>query len=365
MLAYYLLLGIPLFLEIVVSFYGSNTLSTEERIKNEKRIVAVFFFIFFVLLAIRNTEMGADIRNYENYFLRIESLRWSDILDYDMEPFYVILNKIVSSIGGDFQFFLAVVSFIIVLPMAVLYYNECENAMLTISIFVNVSVFTMIFSGLRQSIAFAIGIIAFYFVKNKKIFGFLLCVFAAYNFHHSGFILLALYPIYHIKITKKSFQFIIPLMVILFVFRKQVFGFLLRVSGERYTAGLEDLTDTGAYAILILFILFTVYSFIEMEDEYVDKETMGLRNILVVATCIQMFASVHMLAMRANYYFIPFIPVIISKISARGNKDDKLIVKIINAILIVFFLFYFFYGAETGEDTLLIFPYETFWSKQI
>jgi len=94
----------------------------------------------------------------------------------------------------------------------------------------------------------------------------------------------------------------------------------------------------------------------------VDRTTIGLRNILVVATILQMFTSVHTLAMRMNYYFIPFIPVIISKITASGeNEDDKNTVKTINTVLIIFFIAYFFYYAENGVDTLQLFPYKAFW----
>ena len=363
MLAYYLLLGIPLFLEIVVSFYGSNTLSTEERIKNEKRIVAVFFFLYFLMLALRGMEIGTDTHAYKQFFDSISQIKWSAVWEHDLEHGFVILNKAISSIGGDFQFFLGVVALIAVLPIAYLYYKESESSILTITIFINLSVFTMLFSGLRQSIAISIGAIVFYCVKNKKFLWFLFFVFIAYNFHNSAFILLTLYPVYHIKITKKSFQFIVPLMVLLFIFKKQVFSFLIMLMNEDYQDKYSDFKETGAYMILILFVLFTVYSFIEMEDKYVDKETMGLRNILVVATCIQMFSSVHYLAMRMNYYFILFVPIVISKISVRGNKDDKVIVKVINVVLCAFFLFYFFYSAETGADILNIFPYETFWSR--
>ena len=349
-------------MEMVFSFYGSNVLNYEQKIKNEKRITVVFFFIFFLILAFRSVDIGIDLNNYEYYFESIKMTSWSDLSNLEVELLYVVLNKIVSSIGGDFQFFLAVVALICVFPFAYFYYKESENAMLTIAIFVNVSIFTMFFSGLRQAISFSVGIIAFYCVRNKKIFKFLFWVLIAYLFHKSAVVLIALYPIYHIRITKKSFQFIVPIMGVLFIFRRQIFDLLLIIFNDFYDREYE-LADTGAYSILILFVLFTVYSFIEMDDEFVDKDTMGLRNILVVATCIQMFASVHSLAMRMNYYFIPFIPVIISKISTRGNKEDKFIVKIINIVLIAFFLLYFFYEAKNGRDTLRIFPYETFWSR--
>ena len=366
MLAYYLLLGIPLLLELITTFNASNSLNAitvEQRIKSERKIIVVFFVILFLLLAFRSKDIGVDLDTYEYFFYRVKNLKWGSVWGASPESFFSILNKIISYIGGDFQFFLAVVAFITVVPFAVFYYKECENALLTISIFINVSIFTMFFSGLRQTIAFSIGIIVFYCVKKKKKLAFLLWVLVAYLFHNSAFLLLILYPIYHIKLTKKSFKLIVPIMVVVFIFKKQVFNFLLDFLSDDYLDKYGKYQETGAYTIFILFVLFTIYSFVGIEDEHLDKNTMGLRNILVVATCFQMFVSLHNVAMRMNYYFIPFIPVVISKITASSNKEERNIVRIINSVLIVFFLVYFFYTAYTGEDILEVFPYKTFWSE--
>lgn len=363
MLAYYLLLGIPVLLEIINSFNTSNDLDKTRKIKSEKKIVMVFFVIFFLILSFRSIDVGVDLPNYKYYFSKFGRMNWSLIWDESREPFYAVLNKFVSSIGGDFRFFLVAVAFITVAPFAFFYYKECENAMLTISIFINVSIFTMFFSGLRQAIAFSLGIIAFYCVKNKKRIAFLLCVFIAYLFHNSAFVLLALYPIYYMKITKKSFKLIVPLMAVLFVFKQHVFNFLLNFLSEEYRDRYEGIEASGAYTIFILFVLFTIYSFVGINDDALDEKTNGLRNILVIATCLQMFAGVHDIAMRMNYYFIPFIPVVISKITASSeNENEQKIVKIINGFLIIFFLVYFFYSAKTGHDILEIYPYKTFWS---
>ena len=136
MLAYYWLLGIPLLLEVIVLFNTEHSLNMEKKIKSEKKIIAVFFFIFFLLLAFRDINIGIDLHSYRYYFLNMKTIGWDSVFDATMEPLYNVLNKIISSIGGDFQFFLVVVAFITVLPFAILYYKESENAMLTISIFI-------------------------------------------------------------------------------------------------------------------------------------------------------------------------------------------------------------------------------------
>lgn len=363
MSAYYTLLGIPIFLKIALfSFRKDNSLKKDDYLQSERKITVVFFILFFIILALRRKDIGIDLSNYEVYFKRSAVLNYKALTHLDIEYGYLVLNKFISNINNNFQFYLGVVAFITVLPLGILYYKESENALVSIGIFINLSVFNMLFSGLRQSIAIGIGVFAFYCAKNKKKLKFLLCVFLAVLFHRSAVILLILYPVYNIKISKNKIFIITFLMGILFIFKEMIFSFLLKYIGEVYDERYGSVTNTGAYSILILFIIFCVYSFLMIDIES-ESELNGLRNILVLATCLQIFASLNSVAMRFNYYFIPYIPILISKISNHCDEDDKKIADIANYVMIVFFFFYFFYMAYTGDDILRIFPYKAFWQE--
>lgn len=364
MSVYYILLGIPVFLKIMLLSFGKdNVLKKDDYLKAERKIIAVFFIIFFFILALRRKDIGVDLSNYELYFKRNVGLSYSDLTRFKTEYGYSALNKFVMDIHNDFQFYLVVVAFITVLPLGLLYYKESENALLSIGIFINLSVFNMYFSGLRQAIAIAISVLAFYCVKNKKLIWFLLCVFLAYNFHHSAIVLLLLYPIFHIKFTKKSLIAIIPVISVIFIFKERVFNFLLTYFADDYSSKYGDQESNGAYMVLLLFIIFLLYSFFMIDDSAADNEVLGLRNVMVLATCIQFFASLNTVAMRINYYFIPLIPLLVSKVYYRANEENKKVVTVANIIMIVFFFGYFFYTAYTGSDTLQIFPYRAFWQE--
>ena len=366
MSVYYILLGTPVLLKIMLLFLGKdNVLKKNDYLKAEKKIIAVFFIIFFFILALRRKDIGVDLSNYEFYFKRNAGLSYSDLTRFKTEYGYSALNKFVMDIHNDFQFYLGVVAFITVLPLGILYYQESENALLSIGIFINLSVFNMLFSGLRQSIAIAISVLAFYCVKNKKLLWFLLCVFLAYNFHRSAIVLLVLYPIFNIKLTTKSLIAIIPVMSVIFVFKEKVFNFLLTYFADDYNSKYGVQESNGAYMVLLLFTLFLIYSFFMIDDSVADKEVLGLRNVMVLATCIQFFASLNTVAMRVNYYFIPLIPLLISKVYYRANEENKKVVTAANIIMIVFFFGYFFYTAYTGSDILQIFPYKAFWQEGV
>lgn len=367
MTAYYILFGIPIVIRIIYILGDKRhglEIPAEQATKQNRKIILAFFILYFIMIAVRRDDIGVDLANYKYMFNRVEGLDYKELTRFKTEYGYSALNKFIGDISNNFQFYLGVVAFITVLPLGILYYRESENALVSIGIFANLSVFNMLFSGLRQSIAIGIGIFAFYCVKNKSPIKFLLCVFFAFLFHRSALILLILYPVYNVKISKNKIFSIALIMAVLFIFRERIFSFLLKYIGEDYDEKYGSVSNTGAYSILILFIIFCVYSFVMIDCEY-ESELNGLRNIVVLATCLQIFASLNSVAMRFNYYFIPYIPILISKISNHCNEDDKKAADIANYVMIAFFFCYFFYTAYTGADILRIFPYKAFWQEGV
>ena len=123
-----------------------------------------------------------------------------------------------------------------------------------------------------------------------------------------------------------------------------------------------DYETTGAaYMFLIMLIGFAVYSFVVTDDKTLDGDVIGLRNILLLAICIQCFAPIHPLAMRMNYYFLPFIPILLPKVVKQSRPQMKQIVNISVIAISIFFAIWFLYDVHTDEDILQIFPYVPFW----
>ncbi len=362
MTAYYILLGVPAIIALFVGYRNSEITDIKTKINNGRIITVAFFAIYLLMLILRDKSIGTDIDGYLEYFNIIKKSSWRGLSRAtDLEIGYVILNKIISVFTDNEQIFLGVIAVITVLPISFFYYKESENAILSAVIFANMAVFPMMFSGLRQAIAMGLAIPAFYCVKHKKIIPFILIVLLATSFHNSAFLLAFLYPIYHIKITQKSLVFVLPLLAVIFLLRAQIFSVLVKFLNEKYQETYGEAQETGAFAVFLLFIMFCAYAFLIADDDKMDADTLGLRNILVLVTFIQVFASVNTIAMRMNYYFIPFVPVLLSRIYNRRNRDDFEISEIGNIVLLGFFFMYFFYFAKTDADILEIHPYIPFW----
>ena len=353
MFPYFFLIGFPLLLSLG-SFGDSRSLFSK------KTPLFMFFLILIVLLSLRNVTCGIDLITYRYKFNHPGSLTISSLFDFSLtEPGFRLLSAVFKKTFNSFQLFLAVCALLSMVPIMVLYLKESNHSILTIALFVGLAPFSMFFSGLRQSIAIGIGAICYFLCKDKKPISFLIMVFVAYLFHQSAIILLFMYPLLHLRITKKWLPLTALVFAVCFVFRNQIFGYALRVS-DRYE-NRYVIAQTGSYMYLLLLLLLTVYSFAMLKDQEFDA--FGLRNMLVFSLILQCFAMSTSVAMRLNYYYLIFIPILIPKVVDSARTEFRQIAKLSAVIFVCFFFFWFFKEAYTGTDILHIFPYVPCWAN--
>lgn len=340
-------------------------LGNTEYIQNNNLAIPVFFFLFFLMLALRSETVGSDVGNYKRYFELFKNSSLANLKNFDMEYLYKLLNWGVSRVTDSFQGVLVVSAAITVAPIYMIYRQQRSHSYLQIVLFLGIGVLSMFFSGIRQSIAMSIGMVAYHFVKEKRLVPFLLCVLTAIGFHHSAFILLLMYPVYHATFKKKHLWIVVPVLVATFVFRKQVFllvSMAMSRINEDYAA---QIVSTGAYGSLVLFALFAVFSYLVPDEQKMDKELLGLRNFLLLSVALQCFALVHTLTMRFNYYYLLFIPILIPRIIDAARTAYKQVAKLSTIVLSIFFtvdyarMLYIFHS--TGKSSLYILPYVPFW----
>lgn len=358
MAPYYVMVAVPAILSLL--FSGRTDKFSEH--KKNKTVIWFFFGIVLFMLSLRGEKVGSDTPVYLYHFEKISRFSIEQIFEqYENEYGYYLLNKAISFFTKNNQIFLAIIAIICVAPVAHLYAKNSENAMLTIAIFIISSNFPILFSGLRQSIALAVVAISYKYIKEKKLWKFLLLILLAFFFHKSALVALLLYPMYHMKITKPKLFVFIPIIATVFVFNKPIFEFMIQFLGEygeNYSA-----KETGAYAMIVLFALFVLLAYIAPDESKMDKETIGLRNIMVLALTMQTFALASPVAMRMNYYNIMLVPLLLPKIINRCHDRNRKTYQFIELGLIVFFILYYFYRAYTSDPatTLMLYPYKGFW----
>lgn len=329
--------------------------------KRNKAALAFFFFLLTALVMLRHESVGTDTETYVLFFERFCRMGWSQLGKSGLEIGFAYFNKIISLISKEPQFFLAMAAVTVSAMIYPTYKRLCTDSALTIVLFCLMSTFVMMFSGVRQMLAVSIGFAAYEFTRKKRLIPFILAVLVALTFHTSAFMLAFMYPLYHARITKKWLFVVIPVLAVVFVFNKQLFSVLTAIL-ERFTDYGGDVSSTGAYTMLILFVIFTAFAFLVPDESKLDAETVGLRNFLLFSVVIQMFAPLQTLAMRMNYYYIIFIPLLLPKIIACRSRRWSQVALVGRRIMVVFFLVYFFVNAYQGGK-LDVFPYHFFWEN--
>ncbi len=367
------MVGIPAlisFLAIVKANFSDKTISinANRASGNNNIIIDSFFLIFLLLLIFRNKTVGIDLANYEFIFnvYKDQSLLYifNQFFTGKIELGYILICKFAAIFSNDLQLVLTIVALISLVPIWMFYRkSNLSHPFLAIVLFLNIGLFPLYFSALRQVMAIAFMPLAYKFTKEKKLLMFLLTILCAFLFHKSAIIALLFYPVYNIKLNKKSSLFyIIPVIAVVLIFSRQIFSFLIRFmeSGyiDKYGAGIQS---TGAYSILLLLFIFLLFSYFIPNENNLSREAQGLRNILALSTILQTFASVHNVAMRMNYYYLLFIPVLISMVIDAASAKNKKIALISVLVMVAFFTVYYFYTAFNGADILHIYPYIPMW----
>jgi len=202
----------------------------------------------------------------------------------------------------------------------------------------------------------------------QKIIPFLITVLIAIGMHHSAFVLFLMYPFYHLRLKKVTLIFIIPLTLVIYIYNKTIFVFLSNIINQMSDGQYEaEISSTGAFTMIVLLILFLALSYFLPDETLIDDETLGLRNLLIVALWFQFFAPLHSLAMRFNYYYIIFFPRLIPRIIQHSKVKYRKIGKMAEIVITVYFLYYYlshtYSACVSGISALDTYPYVPFWKN--
>ena len=355
MLPFVILLSLP----VLIQHIGIKGIDYQKK----NRFALLFFFAFFTaLVMLRHESIGSDTKNYIYFFRKFSQMKWSEIGNSSLEIGFASLNKLISLISDEPQFYLVVCAIVGSAMIYPTYKRLCTDSSLTIVLFCIMSTFVMMFSGIRQMLAIGIGFAAYEFTRKKKLIPFILAVLLALTFHTSAFMLAFMYPLYHAKITKKWLLAVVPALTVIFVFNGPIFSVLSLVI-SRFTKYEGGISSTGAYTMLILFAIFAVFSFIIPDESRIDAETIGLRNFLLLALVIQMFVPLHNLAMRMGYYYMIYIPLLIPRIIHFRSAKWSQVAVVGRHVMVIFFFIYFFLIKVNSGGNLNVFPYHFFWES--
>lgn len=326
--------------------------------KYKNEIIKIVFIIIIIIIGLRNIKMGNDLPGYLLSFRLCErfSLQEMILLRGDnYEIGYIVFMKLVSLFTNNENVFLLVCAITSIAPIAYVIIKKNSDWFFSTITFIALPSFLMLFSALRQSIAFAICFYSILFIQEKKPFKFMICIFIACLFHSSSIIFVIAYPLYYIRIPQKYRLSSLICIALIYIFRIQLFTLISPFLDKQYVS--INITDSiGIYFFLILIYLTSI-----LFSNCNKKEMNGYLNILYFGIVCQSFVSINNMAMRIAEYFILIlvllIPQMLFDIKLKVNKQ---IITIAFSVLLVIMGLMFLY--QGGQGWAKSYPYLWFWN---
>ena len=270
---------------------------------------------------------------------------------------YSLIIKGTALLYDNFDFFKIIVAVISIVPIVVTILKCSKNPFLSLLIFIAFDYYAFIFSGMRQGIAYALCILSFLCIQNKKPVKFILLVLLAAQFHKSAYIFLPAYWIANIKMNRYTLAGLGLVFIVAVIFKNKFYDLvengLYSTVDHAYEA-----KNTGAFTLLVRqFVIAVAMLFFVGKNEFECISNYNRFTMLVCTGAIlTIFATIGSNAQRAANYYCMFLIFGIPELL--DNLEDSMVKRIVNYTVIVGVLAMFMYDIFT--DGYKIIPYKTF-----
>lgn len=333
-------------------------------IEKRKFIVFFSFLLLWLIQACRADFIGIDVYNaYLPLFSDLGEISTvSDVFSFSsgigMERGYQYYMRLVRLLSQNEHLFLAVTSFLFLLPISYIFYRYSKNITLSFVTFTSLIIYHFSFSGLRQALAISITFFSTKYIIKRKFLPFAICVYVASCFHKSAIIFFITYFLYQIRITKKVLIWISLVLIFIYIFIQQLSVFTVSVifGGQSYIGYIEG--DVGAVGLTLLYLLLTFFCLLSDIKKQPTGNFYCWMALLVLFS--QSLSLVSQAAGRLGYYFVIYFSLSIPN-SIIELKIGKSLHKTLNILFFLFFVFFFWYCNNGGY--LNVVPYKFFWEK--
>jgi hypothetical protein len=356
---YFVLLFLWLFFYLIISSLSNH----KENSKLRKWYTVISGGLLFLIMGLRHFTVGGDLKQYLAIYNSIPTVL-SDNLFSNSEWGYYVFIKILKMLSVNDQGYIIIISLVISFSFSVFFYKYSRNLFLSFFLHLTIGLFSMSMSGIRQTIAICLILLAFKYLLNNRLFGFIFAVLLASTFHNTALVFLPVYFLKKINITKRNGLMLLAGVAITIFLREQVTPLIEFFMPERYALRYDlisqDYPVNPLLIVIALAIPMACLIFWNEVEKLGEREKM-LFSILFVLSCINAFANILSLNSnilgRLSFYFITFNVVLIPNIiSIIKDKNIKIIgiLLCISLPLIQFIL-------STPGGTYLIDNYKFFW----
>lgn len=169
----------------------------------KKTIYLAIMFVLLYFTSVFRYGMGNDYFSYIRIFQEISASDWSIVLSGKYEPLYALITKLIASFTSDPEIMYAIFAALILIPVAYSIKKYSDNVWLSVTVYLCFTFFYTSLSFIRQSLAASVIILAYGFMKKRKIVPVLIIGIIAALIHYTALVFIPFYLLTLIKPTKK------------------------------------------------------------------------------------------------------------------------------------------------------------------
>ena len=322
-------MGIYIFNILSIAVYGIL-------IKNKKLFIWIAGIQLFIILALRNVNIGPDLENYAGGFQYISSLSFNDLLSrihilknadlvwpYTYESGFVILCWLAAKIGLSFHGFLVLLSLLSIAFIMKFIYTYSAKPWLSIIIFIGLGYYGYAFGILRQTLAVAICLCSIPFMEKRKWVQTIVLFVIAFSIHRSSIIFMLLFFLTKIRIRKYILRKYLLACVLFLGVAPIIYS---RILSKIFVLMGKSVYIASEFSINMLIVIMYIIAFLLLK--FIREDELNSNRIVTwgvfAAFPVEIIGMCNDGVARAVEYYLVFLIILLPNvISSYGMYKNK------------------------------------------
>lgn len=341
-----------MYLYILPSIVFIISFSDYIRERKLKDFILIAVFTTLVLVStFRSSSLdifyGYDTNQYINFYNN------ASLEKDNFEIGYTVLNLILKIFTDNYRYLFFIMS---LLTMYFLYKNTSyytKNRFIAILAYVSLFYFIRDLGQMRAALSYAICAYSTIYILENNPKKFLLYVAIATSIHFSSILILILYPVYNMKLSKIHLYIILILAIILFkVDLMNIISNLFSMLGEnKYTTSFINYTlDTKARGFdskVLLYIAITICGIYIKDFKRIksDKYDINIYMLVLGIFIAGLFNGSEIISVRLSELFLTSMVVILSRFKdIIVDKNLEIVFHILIGLFLITYNMFFIYS---------------------
>lgn len=326
--------------------------------KKQRFIFIVGMCVLFVLTGFRSENIGNDTRNYIYYFTYFQEhgIDGSTSFEIGFQIYCYLIGKLIN----DSHIFLIITALISYGVVGITIYKYSDNLEFSLCLFFCLF-FSLYTNAIRQGLAIAILLVAYYWIKEGHFIKAILAIVLATLFHTTSILMAALLLYRYIPVKPR-----VVLLCVLGIFIGAISGvlttILVAIAPPHYQGYFESVYASSGWMAVTASMLMNLTFYLIAYHSYKRAPRPGDRLILVNMTMLLMLTAlgfaVNLFTRAAMCFSLVMVIELPNLLHRKELSKRKLIIIGISFVLLLYFIIVLLLRPNWNY----LYPYE-FWGQ--